>query len=190
MLAVSGILDELLVPFAQLPANATRYVWRLGVPEPAVLQMMTMTWCLCSWIAAVASFVLLAGVLSCEKARASAFNLFLAGLTVPDLVLNVSSGITFTVNLASPGTAFTGSSGAARCNWQGEFDMSHRKRASPLPRMWQGTARCCTHNLHAASGASRLLQRLKVLNISRCPRRFLSHVWCLGQYLAQCGRGT
>jgi hypothetical protein len=98
--------------------------------------MMTMTWCLCSWIAALASFVLLAAVLSCEKARASSFNLFLAGLTVPDLVLNVSSGITFTINLVDPETAFTGSMGVARCDWQGEFRYALlQTRISLAPRV-------------------------------------------------------
>jgi len=115
-----------LIPYTQMPANADRYTMRLGVPEPAVLQMMTATWCICSWIAVVASLVLIIGVLSCQKARGASFNLFLVGLAVPDLLLNMSSGITFTINLTD--AAFTGSLSAARCDWQGEFKDASRAR--------------------------------------------------------------
>jgi hypothetical protein len=146
------MLDELLVPLAQLPANASHYAWRLGLPEPDVLQMMTIVWCLCSWIAALASFVLSAAVLSCQKARASAFNLFLVGLTVPDLILNVSSGITLTANLLNPDLAFTGPLGVVRCDWQGELMCRVAHAHLPCPAMKHGPVRCCTHNLHAASG--------------------------------------
>jgi hypothetical protein len=196
-------LHHALIPFAELPANATRYVLRLGTPEPALVQIMTIGWGVCSWIAAMASFVLLLAVLSSERARASAFNLFLAGLTVPDLMLNMSTWITMTANLIHPAAVFHGSVGVARCSWQGGMPAAPRLRAphavtAPL------SARLCsvqaqpqparpasisasppTHPPFAAALRWRLDTYAPAL-----PRRFLPHVRRVRLLLAQRSGGA
>mmetsp|Transcript_10825 Transcript_10825/g.33342 ORF Transcript_10825/g.33342 Transcript_10825/m.33342 type:complete len:422 (+) Transcript_10825:92-1357(+) len=89
-----------LIPLSEMPANASRYDWTRAMPPPSDRSLMWSGWTAVSALAALASVSIFAGILSSPKARASAFNLYLVALSIPDAIFSVNCAITCGINLA------------------------------------------------------------------------------------------
>jgi len=77
---------------------------------------MWVGWAITSFLAAASTGTVLVGVLSSRKARSTAFNLYIAGLMVPDFVFSLSCGLTCALNHAHDGFVSD-----AMCEWQSVY---------------------------------------------------------------------
>jgi hypothetical protein len=92
-------MDEYHLVFAsEIPANASHYEWKRGMPAPAEMQIMWATWWAAGVVSAVCSGVIFVGILSSPKARATSFNLYLVMITVPDLMFSINCACTCALN--------------------------------------------------------------------------------------------
>jgi len=96
-----------------LNENSTRYDWTRAASAADELQLMWFGLALISFLAAACTGTVLAGVLSSRKARSTAFNLYIAGLMVPDFLFSLSCGLTCALNHANHGYLSD-----AVCEWQ------------------------------------------------------------------------
>jgi hypothetical protein len=87
-----------LVSAFDLPANASLYEWKRGMPDPVEMRVMWAGWSVVSVVAAVSSGAIFIGILSSPKARASSFNLYLVMLAVPDFIYSSSCTLTCALN--------------------------------------------------------------------------------------------
>jgi hypothetical protein len=108
-----AMLETELLPYSELPANATRYELLRVVSSSADRQAMWTAWSAISFLTAFCSCSLCIAVLSSRKARASVFNLYLAAFILPDFVFSFFCFITCLVN-ASHGHYV----GGGMCEWQ------------------------------------------------------------------------
>ena len=99
-----------------LNANSTRYDWIRAAPAADELQKMWFGLAVVSFLGAASTGIVLAGVLSSRKARSTAFNLYIAGLMVPDLIFGLSCGMTCALNHANHGYLSD-----AVCEWQSTY---------------------------------------------------------------------
>jgi len=87
-----------LVHHSQIPLNASAYEFSRGMPDEKWMLFMWVGWVIVSFIAAVASASIFAGILFSREARGSAFNMYLLALTIPDFVISSSCTITCWLN--------------------------------------------------------------------------------------------
>ena len=81
-----------------LPSNASRWDWMHARADPDFLKSVWSTWTLVSELAAVASFIVIFGVMRCKVARRDIFNQYIVFLCLPDLIFSFFCGIQCALN--------------------------------------------------------------------------------------------
>ena len=101
---------------ADLAHNASRYEWNRAKADPAMLQIVWGTWMVVAASAAVASGIIVAGVLSSKEARRNVFNLLIVFLCLPDFIFSFLCSITCALSWSAGEHSPIG--GALGCEWQ------------------------------------------------------------------------
>ena len=101
---------------ANLSHNDSRYVWNRAMPEPEFLDMVWGTWMVVAFCAALASIIIIVGVLHSKEARSNVFNLLIVFLCLPDFVFSGLCAITCALSYSA--SEYTPIGGAMGCEWQ------------------------------------------------------------------------
>ena len=104
-----------------LAVNASRYEWNRARPEPEMLQVVWGTWMYAAAAAAVASSIIIVGILHSKKARENVFNLLIVFLCLPDFVFSFLCGLTCAFSWSAE--KFSPIGGAMGCEWQSFYVM-------------------------------------------------------------------
>jgi len=88
---------------ADLGPNATRYELMRATPSLEHLRGMWIMWATASLLAGVSVGIVILAVLRSPAARSSAFNQYLVGMMVPDLILSIFCLPTCAINHANNG---------------------------------------------------------------------------------------
>ena len=97
-----------------LPLNGSRYDWNHAKADPDFLHTIWLTWMVVAEVAALASAIVIVGVLHSKKARRNVFNIYIVFLCLPDFIF--SSLCAITCALCWWTGAYYG--GTLGCKWQ------------------------------------------------------------------------
>jgi hypothetical protein len=92
------------VPISQLAANASKATIRMSVPDAGTMQTIWTVWAALASAASIATAVLICAVCASPQARASAFNVYLVAMLLPDLFFSV--GLIMTCLASIPAGTF------------------------------------------------------------------------------------
>lgn len=113
---MSSRVHFLSTPLSQLAPNASRYEIRFSAPDSSTLSTLWLVWAAFGLLSTLATGILILAIFSSRKARASAFNLYLAGLAFPDFFNGANSTLVALLNY-SKGAYWS----EAVCEWQNFF---------------------------------------------------------------------
>jgi hypothetical protein len=153
------------VSWSDLPANASRFEVLSSKPDDATARAVWIGWAACAALSTLSAGTVATALMSCERARLSVLNIYLACLLAIEAFMGLNFLITCLLNVAQHGYA-----SRAMCEYQGLYLLFGAGSAFYL-------------NLLIAYEVFRLLSATKRLDSYTPPPRRVARLRCAGVML-------